>query len=38
MLAGVQTETFADALGAVQADALLKKLADTFARVESNTV
>ena len=31
-------ETFADALGAVQADALLEKLADTFARVESNTV
>ena len=38
MLAGVQTETFPDALGALQADALLEKQADTLARVESNKV
>ena len=34
----MQTERFADALGAGQAEALLEKLADTLAVVESGTL
>lgn len=34
----MQTETFADALGAGRAEALLEKLADTLAVVESGTL
>ena len=34
----MQTETFADVLGAGRAEALLEKLADTLAVVESGTL